>query len=229
MRKPIITGVGVLAAALLTLLPGGTAGATPPAPTVGGLKFEGNDLIHHAAPAPDQPSFFSVEVYGTDGGYATLRWDVPTSKWVMVTGGQLYTDASPAALVDLVTPHKSHHVVSFGVGYTNSPPGTVPTVVDKVTFGGQDYHLDCKPPVVHPSHSHPSPSRTTASPTASPTRTSASPTASPIGQPQPTTPGRLAQTGFDSATGFSIGGAMVLAGVIGIAASRFRRRRRFEA
>src|SRR5262245_61831571 len=128
-----------------------------PTATTAGLRFEGNDLIHHATTVavealahgtfhatvtPDQPSFFSVEVWdGTAtapaaGTYATLRWDVTTSKWVMVTGGQVYTNADPAALVDMPAIHKGHTVRSFGVGYTANPPGTVTTVGDSVTFAG---------------------------------------------------------------------------------------------
>ncbi|MCW2938464.1 MAG: pas57 [Actinomycetia bacterium] len=155
-----------------------------------GMEFSGSDLVHHradttvealthgtysASPAPDQPSFFSVEVSGTDGGYATLRWDTGANKWTMVTGGQLYSDTSPATLVDQVTPHKSHHVVSFGVGYTANPPGTVTTLVHSVKFNGHDYSLAC--------HTKPTPTPTTGSPSPSPTGTTPSPA------PSSTTPG----------------------------------------
>lgn len=148
-----------------------------PTATAAGLKFEGNDLIHHgaagtlenvgagsftASPAPDQPSFFSVEVRNDDGsGYATLRWNTTTSKWNMVTGGQFYENTSASSLVLMTNPAKSNKLLSFGVGYTNSPPGTVATTVSKVTFKGIDYPLTCMPPV------QPTPSASSKSPSAS--------------------------------------------------------------
>jgi LPXTG-motif cell wall-anchored protein len=219
-----------------------------PTPATGGLKFEGNDLIHHATdttvehlthgtysanPAPDQPSFFSVEVTGTDGGYATLRWDTATGKWTMVTGGQLYTNAGPAALVDMVTPHKSHHVVSFGVGYTANPPGTVTTVVSSVTFGGKTYDLTCKP----------APSSSSASPTASPsTSASTSAGASPSTTASSSSGGAVVTTGPTppaASGGLPITGpqtGMVAAGAVAILAAGAlllllvrRRRTRFTA
>jgi LPXTG-motif cell wall-anchored protein len=141
-----------------------------PIPTEAGLKFVGNDLVHHgatgnieglspgsfvASPAPDQPSFFSVEVINADGtGYATLRWNTVTSKWNMTTGGQFYENASASALVDMPAVKKSHNLLSFGVGYTNSPPGTVDTVVSSVMFRDVKYDLTCKPkPSASPSKS----------------------------------------------------------------------------
>lgn len=131
-----------------------------PEATIAGLKFTTNKLIHHATaldvkdlhpgiftahPAPDQDSFFSVEVSGSDGGYGTLRWNTHTHKWNLVTGGAFYENTSAAALVDMPTAHRSHHVVSFGVGYTNSPPGTVATVVSSVRFNGKTWPLTCHP------------------------------------------------------------------------------------
>lgn len=157
-----------------------------PTPVTGGLEFSGNDLIHHAttgevetlspglftaAPAPDQASFFSVEVSGSDGGYGTLRWNVDTGKWNLTTGGQFYENVLASALVDMPPVHRSHHVVSFGVGYTNSPPGTVTTTVKSVAFGGHTYDLACKT-------ASPSPSASSASPTPKPSQ-SATPSHSP--------------------------------------------------
>lgn len=283
--KKIITVAAITAAVALALLRVSTAGATVaeptfqtcanlaawyansdeldrmPTATVGGLRFEGNDLIHHAttgtvetlthgaftaSPAPDQPSFFSVEVWedASPSGYATLRWNSTTSKWDMVTGGEIYSATTPAALVDMPAVHKSHTVRSFGVGYTNSPPGTVAAVVSSVTFGGTAYNLTCAP-AASPSSSSPSPSHSSASPTASASHTaSASPSASAsrsasvsaspsrsavvIGSPIRTEPPALALTGSNSAAAFTIGGALILLGVVGIALSRYRRRR-FEA
>lgn len=153
-----------------------------PVVTEAGLKFVGNDLVHHgatgsvsdlapgsfvASPAPDQPSFFSVEVRNGDGsGYATLRWNNSTSKWNMVTGGTFYENASAAVLVTLPEPDKSSSLLSFGVGYTNSPPGTVDTVVSSVTFRGVKYDLTCKP---KPSASASASQSATAAPSASTT------------------------------------------------------------
>jgi hypothetical protein len=151
-----------------------------PTPVTAGLKFEGNDLIHHAtsgnldtlthgtfaaAPAPDQPSFFSVEVSGADGKYGTLRWNTQESSWEATSQGEQHHDTDPAALADVFPLHLSHHVVSFGVGYTANPPGTVTTVVSSVTFAGKTYDLTCKPPVT--ATASPSPSATHASPSAS--------------------------------------------------------------
>ncbi|MES2211358.1 MAG: hypothetical protein V4515_14440 [Chloroflexota bacterium] len=126
-----------------------------------GFRFTGDDLVHHAAtgtvadlaagtfvaaPAPDQPSFFSVEVRNPDNtGYATLRWNAAASKWTMVTGGQAYENATAAGLVAMTTPPKSSALMSFGVGYTKNPPGTVAVTVSKVTFKGQAYDLTCAP------------------------------------------------------------------------------------
>ncbi|WP_250029835.1 hypothetical protein [Paractinoplanes maris] len=160
-----------------------------PTPTKDGLEFKGNQLIHRettglstkdlkpgtfvASPMPDQESFFSVEVNSGPGTYATLRWNATTAKWEMTTGGQFYTDADPDKLVDLPPVKKSHQVVSFGVGYTNSPPGTVTTVVSSVSFRGFTYDLTCQP--------KPEPTTSSSSPTPSPsvsTSTSASPSAS---------------------------------------------------
>lgn len=157
--------------------------ARTPEPTEAGLKFEATDLIHHtvtgvttetlghgtyaASPAPDQPSFFSVEVADSDGsGYATLCWNPSAGVWEMTTGGQFYSNVNPTTLVDLKG--KSHQVVRFGVGYTEHPAGTVATVVSSVTFNGQTYPLTCVPPTSSPT---PEPTRTTSSPTPAPTRT----------------------------------------------------------
>ncbi len=159
-----------------------------PTPTKDGLEFKGNQLIHRettglntkdlkpgtyvASPKPDQDSFFSVEVNSGPGTYATLRWNTATAKWEMTTGGQFYENADPDLLVDMPPIKKSHQVVSFGVGYTNSPPGTVTTVVSSVSFRGFTYDLTCKP--------KPEPTKSSSSPTPSPSvSTSASASPSP--------------------------------------------------
>lgn len=147
-----------------------------PTPTVAGLKFEGNQLIHHdanlplkdlkpgnytASPAPDQPSFWSVEVRANTGAYGTLRWNQSAEMWQITIGADAtkpavtpgtFSGADPVALLEgKVTKwgafDATTKVVTFGVGYTNSPPGTVATVVSKVTFQGNPYDLTCKPPV----------------------------------------------------------------------------------
>lgn len=206
-----------------------------PEPTTGGLKFSGNQLIHHATattvehlspgsyvahPAPDQPSFFSVEVINTDGtGYATLRFDATAGKWTMVTGGQLYSNADSALLVDMPASHKSHRVVSFGVGYTANPPGTVTTVVSSVSFGRRYYSLRCKPAPATSSASPSASASASASPSASASASaspSASPSSSPAGAvvtagPPPGDSGGLAITGPRA--------GMVAAGAVAILAS----------
>lgn len=213
-----------------------------PTPTVGGLKFEGNDLIHHAAagtvedlthgtftaaPAPDQDSFFSVEVAGDDGGYGTLRWNTTTSKWNLTTGGQFYENTDPAALADMPPAKRSHHVVSFGVGYTANPPGAVATVVSTVTYGGTSYNLKCSPPVVvttSASASHtasPSASAShTAKPSASATKTSS--TAAAVAGPS------LPVTGSPVGLVVGTGAALMLVGAALMLVTR-RRKARFTA
>lgn len=132
--------------------------ARRPEPTVDGLKFEPADLIHHpisgvttdtitpgtyvASTPPGQPSFFSVEVYSGPGTYGTLRWIPSTNKWSMVVSGNYFEHPSANAVVDHFG--KSHTVVSFGVGFTLNPPGTVTTTVSSVTFNGTTYPLTCK-------------------------------------------------------------------------------------
>lgn len=148
-----------------------------------GFEFKDADLIHHkvegvvkvddmttagtftVGATPDQPSFFSVEVgeAGSYAGYATLRWDATEGKWIMVTGGQSYKHASASELVKMTTPAKSSNVLTFGVGYTLNPKGTVTTVVSKVKFQGKDYSMACSEPV------KPTASPTSASPTSSAT------------------------------------------------------------
>lgn len=151
-----------------------------PKATVAGLEFGPGDLIHHAvtgvtvetltsgdytaSPAPDQNSFFSVEVVNENGsGYATLRYNRSTHLWNLVTGGQFYEHADPAVLVDMPPTDRSHRVVSFGVGYTKNPPGSVTTVVSSVAFGGEAYPLTCAPPTTPPTTSP----TTSASPSSS--------------------------------------------------------------
>jgi LPXTG-motif cell wall-anchored protein len=66
----------------------------------------------------------------------------------------IYENASASALVDMPAVKKSHNLLSFGVGYTNSPPGTVDTVVSSVMFRDVKYDLTCKPkPSASPSKS----------------------------------------------------------------------------
>jgi hypothetical protein len=176
----------------------------------GGMLFSDTDLIHHkvyggltvehlhpgyyhAATAPGQPSFFSVEVSGSDGGYATLRWNPSVAKWEMSTGGQFYQNADPAALVDMPTSHKSHHVISFGVGFTVNPPGTVTTLVSSVTFNHRVYWLGCKP--VHHRPHGPKPTPTTPTPTPTQTTPTTPPGEAPIPVPVTGDPANLGVTG----------------------------------
>lgn len=199
-----------------------------PTRTYDGFVFENTDLIHHNAPAglttkdltnggfaatpnPDQSSFFSVEVSGDDGGYATLRWDRVSIKWVTVVGGVLYENTDPDKLVDMPPVKRSHKVVRFGVGYTVNPPGTVKTTVSSVSFLGTAYTFKCaKPsptgtPTAKPTWTHhPKPTGTpthgngnpcwykkcsTPKPTVTPTPTGTGtpkPTVTPTVKPTPT-------------------------------------------
>lgn len=229
---------------------------------VAGFVFENTDLIHHNAPAglttatlsngdfhatplPDQDSFFSVEVSGDDGGYATLRWNVKSKLWEMTTGGQFYTNSNPDLLVDMPPVKRSHKVVRFGVGYTKTPPGTVKTVVRSVAFQGTAYKLHCevKP---SPSTSSPSPSTSTStssspspsgsiSATATPSSSvSATTSSSPSSTTEAPTPlpsqsnaaggGDLPVTGT-SLGGIIAGGVLVLGLGIGTVLAARRRRR----
>jgi hypothetical protein len=219
--------------------PGETDRKPTPGPT--GVKFEGNDLIHHgvtgsieglaagtftASPAPDQLSFFSVEVRNGNGtGYATLRWNTSTSKWEMTTGGTFYENASAAELVKMPEPDRSSFLVSFGVGYTNSPPGTVATVatvVSAISFKGVSYDMKCVPPASSSSSSASAsasssskPPSASASATASQSAsTSSTPSASTSSAPV-LTPGSsagLPLTGTPVVLLASIGGSLLLAG-----------------
>lgn len=201
-----------------------------PEPVPGGLEFSGSDLIHHAAattvetlnhgtftasPAPDQPSFFSVEVYGTDGGYGTLRWNTTTSKWNLVTGGQFYENTDPAALADMPPVHRSHKVVSFGVGYTLNPPGTVTTTVSSVTFAGKTYDLTCHTAT-------PTPTKT---PTTPPTSPRGTPTSEPTGAPttSATATGALAITGPNLPKMIGVGLIVITLGLLAVFAVQRRK------
>jgi hypothetical protein len=232
-----------------------------PTRTYDGFVFEDTDLIHHnapeglttkglsngafnASPNPDQASFFSVEVSGDDGGYATLRWNPTNVEWEMTTGGQFYRHADPDALVDMPPVKRSHKVVRFGVGYTKNPPGTVKTTVSSVSFQGKVYEFKCLPPVTtSPSASaSQTPSSTpsssiSSSPTASSTATStASPTSTASATtsslpslspaPIPSVAGsdeELPVTGASLST--LIGGALLVL-VVGVAAVGLARRRK---
>lgn len=208
-----------------------------------GMRFEPADLIHRAAdlsvadlqpgtyvatPAPDQPSFFSVEVRNPSGAYGTLRWNPTTSKWSITIGAGTgpdgaatagtFDNASPVALLaGKVTKWgafapATDTVVSFGVGYTKTPPGTVTTVVKSITFGGKAYALSCKP-----------------APSAS---ASGSASAAPSGSSSATPPpvvvdAQLPVTGVSAPLVAGAGGLLLLVGVAAVVVSR--RRLRFRA
>lgn len=115
-----------------------------------------------ASPAPGQPSFFSVEVRNPSGAYGTLRWDPTASLWSITIGAGTgpggaatdgtFTNANPVSLLaGKVTKWGAFSpatdvVVSFGVGFTANPPGTVTTKVTSVTFQGTTYPTLCLPP-----------------------------------------------------------------------------------
>lgn len=192
-----------------------------PVSTPDGLKFTGSDLVHHiadvaladlkpgayvATPAPDQPSFFSVEVSDpTTNGYATLRWNTGTQQWDAVLKGTLVSHADPTGFIGEQTKWggltPAARVSTFGVGYTANPPGAGTTTVSEVIFAGTHYPLTCKP----------SPSSSTSSPTPAHTHTPAAASASAVA-------GTLPVTGPNwfvfaaAATGFlAFGGVLLLA------------------
>jgi hypothetical protein len=164
-----------------------------PTPAVGGLVFSGTDLIHHetdlaladlkpgsfdADPAPDQPSFFSVEITDKDGAYGTLRWNPAEGEhgeWDLVTNLGQFHHADPADFIGTATKWgeitEDTRVFTFGVGYTQNPPGTVDTTVSSVTFAGKTYDLTCQPATIAPTT--PTTPATTA-PTTPPITTSSS-------------------------------------------------------
>jgi LPXTG-motif cell wall-anchored protein len=149
-------------------------GARLPEQTEAGFLFQPADLVHRqtnipladlepgsyvAAPAPDAPSFFSVEVVSPNtNAYGTLRWVLADSVWSITIGpggsataGTFYNADPVALLTDKVTKWGAFDlatatVVSFGVGYTQNPPGTIETVVSEVEFAAQTYDLTCQPP-----------------------------------------------------------------------------------
>lgn len=206
-----------------------------PTSTPDGLEFSNTDLTHHAAdltladlepgtyaasPAPDQPSFFSVEVYATGEKYGTIRWNKAEGYWEATSQGEQHHDTDPVALADAFPVHLSHHVVSFGVGYTANPPGTVTTVVSSVTFQGHVYPLTCKVETTSPA-----PVVTTTSPAPHSSSTSATPV-------KPHTSSSSAAAGTGSSlpvtgppVGLIIGGAVALL-VLGGGALYLSRRRR---
>ncbi len=216
-----------------------------PTSTEAGLKFAGDDLVHHAvsglsvadlkpgefvaSPAPDQPSFFSVEVNGEGSGkYGTLRWNTSTSKWNMVAnGGTFYEDTDPVKVVTAAG--KGTSVISFGVGYTKNPPGTVETTVVSVKFGGKTHSLKCQP--------EPEPTKTSASPSPSPSvssSASSSPSASSSSNPaaggvteeeEPTLP----ITGMPIHLIVAVAAGLILVGGLALGIARLRRRNRFTA
>lgn len=220
-----------------------------------GMQFGPADLIHRtvlnlpvaslvpgtyaASPAPDQPSFFSVEVRNPSGAYGTLRWNPTTSKWSITIGAGTgpggaatagtFEDASPVALLaGKVTKWGAFApgtdvVVSFGVGYTQSPPGTVTTKVTSVTLQGAAYPTFCLP-VQSSSSASASASSSSKPPTTPPTSASSSASASASATasastsqtPVPVVPAagdRLPTTGAKLIVIGAIGVGLVLLGV----------------
>lgn len=208
-----------------------------PTQVQGGLRFVGNDLVHHAASgtvadlkpdsfgytlaagsaSPDQPSFFSVEVGAptTYADYATLRWDTGENLWVMVRSGVAYKHADPAELIKMDPKGvRSSNILSFGVGYTDSPSSAVEVTVESVKFKGVTYSMACAP-----------------APTPSASSSASSPASSGSASATPVAGGDVAGlpvTGPKLLATMGVGIGMVVAGALGIWASR-RKRARFEA
>lgn len=213
-----------------------------------GLIFTGTDLIHHAVTgditaslkpgnftatgSPDQDSFFSIEVFGTDGKYGTLRYNTVQHYWEATSQGQQNHAADALTLADSFPIHLSHHMLSAGVGYTQNPPGTNKVVVSSMVFNGVFYSMTCTGKTGPGSPSQ-SPS---TSPSAS---TSASPSASHTVLPSesrsnggvvtsgskstPTKGGALAITGPTSETYAALGGGVALIGALVIWFTRRRK------
>lgn len=179
-----------------------------PTPHPSGLRFVGNDLVHHAtnipladltpgtfvaAPAPSLDSFFSVEILNGDAtGYATLRHD--SLGWFI--GGPkpgTFSDhlTNPADFIGKTsnwgTIAADSHVISFGVGYVNTPNNGTFTQVKSVTFNGQTYDMRCMPIKTH----SPKPTSTKDCPSSSIPTTSA-----------PVTTGAVETTGVVQTTSF---------------------------
>jgi hypothetical protein len=183
-----------------------------PETSVSGMKFAPADLMVNVKPGsyalatgsdtPDQPSFFSVEVRdaGT-GAYGTLRWDVATKEWTLVTNTASYSKAEPIGFVGIETKWgkltPAARVVSFGVGYTKNPAGSKNVTVKSVTFAGQTRSLTCLPPT-KPVTTPPTGSPTVTPPTTTPGATT--PTTIPPTKPPVTTRPTTAPTTRPPAT-----------------------------
>lgn len=199
-----------------------------PAVTTDGLRFSGDQLVHHAVaidlkdvhpgsyaatPAPSLVDFFSVEVYSTADphGYATLRYEAAgpeAGKWNIGGTGFYDTDA-----VRLATGHnRSTNVVSFGVGYVATPADGTATVVSSITFHGVTYPLSCKPAVT---------------PSATPSAThSASHSSSPHATPDPTSSAATGALAITGPNGWMLGAVAVSLSGLGGALLFVSRRRR---
>lgn len=188
-----------------------------------------------ATPDPDQPSFFSVEVRNSAGAYGTLRWNLTgpdANKWTIVIGAGTgpdgaatdgtFTDANPVTLLTgKITKWGAFDaapvkVISFGVGYTKNPPGTVKTIVTSVTFGGATYGLACQP------EEEPSPDPT-GTPTPSPSPSASETTAPPVAAGP-----SLPVTGSGFPWGLVIAGAVVLAVGVMLVFAGAKERHRIE-
>lgn len=183
-----------------------------PEQTEDGLMFSGNMLVHHAPendilladvepgifvadPAPSLNSFFSVEVGAP--GYATLRWD--GTQWNV--GGTDKYSIDPSTFVGVKGLTEASHVLSFGVGYVNTPNNGTETIVSSVTFAGVTYDLTCSP--------EPEPTETTTEP-ATPTPTTAAAT--------------LPVTGASTTGVVVLAAGMIVLGTAAILVARRRRR-----
>lgn len=149
-----------------------------------GFLFQPADLVHHVAgfplddlgtggaftadPSPDDNFRFSVEIINADmTGYATLHWNPVTDKWFIggadASLGQ-YTneEADPETFIGKLGRFgeikADSMVMSFGVGYTKNPPGTIETIVSSVIFAGVTYDLTCALEPVPTATLTPSPS-----------------------------------------------------------------------
>jgi hypothetical protein len=218
-----------------------------PVVTEAGLKFSGKQLIHHAvsmdlkdvkpgsyevSTAPKNngaavfDDFFSIEVANTSAPvhYGTLRYELtgPHAGTWNIGGTSLYSPVNPtgAELEQFATDNnRSTNVISYGVGYPNSPSDGVETVVSSISFHGVKHDLTCKPKPTETATSKPT---TTVKPKPSASKSS-SHAAAPVAGSGGTSGGALAITG-SSTRPIVVGGAAVL--VVGAVLFMLTRKRR---
>lgn len=213
-----------------------------PTPTADGLEFKDNQLIHHAVsmdlkdvkpgdytasvtPKNNGGSafddFFSIEVANPSAPvhYGTLRYEAtgPHAGTWNIGGTSLYSPVNPTGMEleeFAAGNNRSTNVVSFGVGYPNTPSDGVATVVSSIKFHGTTYPLTCKPEVTtSPTNTSSPTTKPTASHSATvkPSTSSSHPVAGGAGQGSDNG-GALAITGSND---WAIGGTAAALLIVG--------------